>query len=487
MSDAHSVGKSRLRALMQRLLQFRLRTLLVLVAVAAVLLATVGRHYWLERRHAAAIVAIAEAGGVAANENGKVAREGEPIVRVHLRAIDDHKLQRLVPHLSYLPRLRELDVVDSPVTDRGLAAVGSLSRLESLYVYNLQITPAGLKSLAQRLPHVKIHEEEPDPIATSLVVRTTYRHAVPALDISPDGRLLAAGDGRGMLWLWQLDSNGLPAGEPRVVQAHGEWLFDLTFNSNGSLLATGGGDNRIVVWDAATLQPVTELNGHTDDVHAVAFADGDRRLASAGDDMTVRIWDLASKSQLHALAGHTDTIPALAISPDGQTLASGSRDGHIRLWNVANGELIDLLQGHADDVMSVAFHAGGDILVSASYDHTVRLWDLAASAPSQMLEHDDWLYAVATTEEGTIVTGGRDCGLRLWDEATGTLLAEHRQQKNIARIVPSPSGLLIAIASADGAIRFWDRSLTQVIDTVRLDPGEPGVRQLIASGRPMSL
>ena len=108
-------------------------------------------------------------------------------------------------------------------------------------------------------------------------------------------------------------------------------------------------------------------------------------LASGGGDNVIRLWDVATGELLVTLSGHADEAPymdgvwSVAYSPDGSTLASGGNDDTVRLWDVATGGLLATLRGHTKGITSVAYAPAGGTLASGGYDNNeVRFWDIAS-------------------------------------------------------------------------------------------------------------
>ena len=75
-----------------------------------------------------------------------------------------------------------------------------------------------------------------------------------------------------------------------------------------------------------TGQKTFTLSGHSSWVHSVAFSADGKMVASGGGDKVVKLWQVATGRELATLSGHTGPINSVVFSSDGKTLASGSYD-----------------------------------------------------------------------------------------------------------------------------------------------------------------
>ena len=110
-------------------------------------------------------------------------------------------------------------------------------------------------------------------------------------------------------------------------------------------------------------------------VTALAFREDGRILASGGADGSVILWNAASGSKQATMERHATPVYSLALSPDGKEVASGSYDGTIKFWDANSGKELATSRGHTNLVASLAFSPDGKTLASASWDNTIILWE----------------------------------------------------------------------------------------------------------------
>ena len=84
------------------------------------------------------------------------------------------------------------------------------------------------------------------------------------------------------------------------------------------------------------------LSGHAGLVLRLTFNPDGSRLASAGFDRLAKIWDVNTGNELFGLYGNTSNVFGVSFSPDGRYLATAGADGNIRTYALQMDELIAL-------------------------------------------------------------------------------------------------------------------------------------------------
>ncbi len=241
-----------------------------------------------------------------------------------------------------------------------------------------------------------------------------YRQALHNLTFDATGQRLAAGQGTGRVFIWDLETLEIT----QQFQAHDNWAFSTKFFNDGKRLVTGGGDDLVKIWDLSDLeQPQQIFAHHTEDVHSVVLSNDDRFLVTAGDDKIPFIQTLDDDDQhpsLRKLAEHPRQIPAMDLSSNGRLLATASRDGKLRVFNMSSGAEIAVLDAHETDCITLRFIPKTLNLVSGGYDGTVTIWNANMGyLVNRFPKHQRAVVCVDVSPDGQTVVSVDQSGLAL--------------------------------------------------------------------------
>ncbi|QJW99125.1 WD40 repeat domain-containing serine/threonine protein kinase [Frigoriglobus tundricola] len=293
-----------------------------------------------------------------------------------------------------------------------------------------------------------------------------------ALAASPDGQLFASigGGGKGPLSLWDVRTGHVLA----ALDAQD----CVAFSPDGKVLAAGGAENTIRVWDLEDSKPKgpRTLRGHNAPVTGLAFASNSVRLASAGGDGEVRVWDPRSNGKSLLTVIHNPQMKkrtVAAFTPDNGHLITGGDDHHVRVWDLGPKPQRTFTLDHTSGVrcLAVSRHAKHWELLAGATDGRLRLWHL----PNNMASHDerprvdvrghaDTVQAVAFDGTGTrFGSVGRDGLVKVWTD-TGRERATLRGLNGVAFL---RDGKQLLAPQPDGTVASWDSSFRRSHAVVR--------------------
>ncbi|NEO88478.1 MAG: protein kinase, partial [Spirulina sp. SIO3F2] len=254
----------------------------------------------------------------------------------------------------------------------------------------------------------------------------------------------------------------------QTLTAHHGPIQAIACHSQLPLLATGGADRQIYLWQANQQQPIAKLEGHRSIVTAIAFAPHTEMLISGSWDYTLRCWQ--DEQEIHRYDAHTGWVTSLVCSPDGQTVASGSTDRSVRLWDVASGTVQQILTGPQEGIYSLTMHPEGNLLAAGTADATIYLWSIPGDTPPRsLIGHQDAVHTLCFSPSGQLLFSGDKAGkIRTWRLDTGQccqLLNAHQGTVNGLALLPE--GNLLVSVSSDQTVKLWHPASGRLVATLK--------------------
>lgn len=203
-------------------------------------------------------------------------------------------------------------------------------------------------------------EDEP---ASKRTTKTTFRaqtqahtHWVNDIVLAQNNTALVSASSDLTVRVWRPLSDSSQA--PQTIGQHTDYVKCLaTPSGNADWVASGGLDRKICLWDLNGGGKKLEIEvGHEErsekgSVYALSVSRS--ILASGGPENIVRLWDSKSGKRITKFVGHTDNVRAILINETGDTIMTASSDQTVKVWSVTAGRCMHTLTMHNDSVWSL--------------------------------------------------------------------------------------------------------------------------------------
>lgn len=264
--------------------------------------------------------------------------------------------------------------------------------------------------------------------------------------VSPDGKVVASGGEDHSIRIW--DS---ATGQQLRVIPHSNSVNWLGFFLGGRRVGTGDPWGSLKWWEVATGQEVPAPPGR------FLGQSADLLATAPGNNPQVKLWDAASGQERLTLQGISRPINSASFSSDG-LVAAGGDDQIIYVWESSTGKPRHALKGHGSSVSNVWFAKDGKHLASYESNGVVKVWELASEKP---LFSSPTQWAVAFARDGkTLALRGPDGDMKLWDTASGKDRATGMRHENGNTMLAtfSPDGSLLATGTQvyGDTLKIWD-------------------------------
>jgi WD40 repeat protein len=194
-------------------------------------------------------------------------------------------------------------------------------------------------------------------------------------------------------------------------QGHIGAVSSIVFSPNDKLIATGGEDGTIRLWERNG-QELKTIRCYQHRITNLSFSYVDEVIVTAGEDNVVKLLNFNGK-ELKRFYITEGLITAISCSPDGQTIVASVEGNVVKLWNL-DGQCLGNLIGHKDNIYRVVFSPTAQIVATASNDETVRFWTLHGEELAT-IEGQNWIFNISfnTNDQTVAIADGAD-KITLW-------------------------------------------------------------------------
>ena len=304
-------------------------------------------------------------------------------------------------YLRYVPTATFGLVASPQCTDLLLDHQGKMAftaALEDVAAFNLR---AGTPVRTMRPPGPTLDDPETD---------VSNLGEVTSLALSPDGATVAVGYHAGVINLFAVRTGALQV----TLHGHRSAVTSLHYSKGGTVLASGGRDTDVILWDLVTESGLYRLKGHKDGVNGVVLLEQDghdgggggggvpSHAVSVSKDALVKVWDLATQHCVQTLTGHRSEVWSVEVSPDGRRMVTGAADRQLRVWSLfedggdeedgeAKGDeepnvcayMGSVLRESNDRCLNLKYGAGGRLLAAQDVGKLVDVYKVRSEAEAK--------------------------------------------------------------------------------------------------------
>ncbi|XP_067362323.1 autophagy-related protein 16-1 isoform X3 [Channa argus] len=303
-----------------------------------------------------------------------------------------------------------------------------------------------------RTPSKKISQPPPGGLLDSISNIFGKRRSTNSFSTSPEASEPPSGVGAEVR---------VPTTALHVFEAHDGEVNAVKFSPGSRLLATGGMDRRVKLWEVITgrCEPKGALTGSNAGITSIDFDSAGSYLLAASNDFASRIWTVDDYRLRHTLTGHSGKVLAARFLLDNARIVSGSYDRTLKLWDLRSKVCMKTVfaGSSCNDIVCTE-----QCVMSGHFDKKVRFWDIRAESIVQELELLGRVTSLDLNHDRTeLLTCSRDDLIKIIDLRANAVRHTFSAQgfkcgADWTRVTFSPDGSYVAGGSADGALYIWN-------------------------------
>ncbi|XP_074072905.1 protein Atg16l2 isoform X2 [Macrotis lagotis] len=253
----------------------------------------------------------------------------------------------------------------------------------------------------------------------------------------------------------------LPARAQDIQEAHHSEINAVCFSFNSSLLATGGADRLIRLWNVVggRLEADQILEGAGGSVTSLEFEPSGCYLLAATYNKAAQLWKVGESQSKETLSGHTDKVTAAKFKLTRQQAVTGSRDRTVKEWDLNKASCSRTIDGlsYCNDVV-----CGDHLLISGHNDQKIRFWDSRVPRCIQVIPVEGKVTSLSiSSDQMHLLSCSRDDALKVIDLRANNIRQVFRADgfkcgSDWTKAVFSPDKSYALAGSADGGLYIWN-------------------------------
>eukprot|EP01112_Ceratiomyxa_fruticulosa_P019429 TRINITY_DN6352_c0_g1_i1.p1 TRINITY_DN6352_c0_g1~~TRINITY_DN6352_c0_g1_i1.p1 ORF type:complete len:460 (-),score=73.21 TRINITY_DN6352_c0_g1_i1:207-1586(-) len=223
----------------------------------------------------------------------------------------------------------------------------------------------------------------------------------------------------------------------------------------------------ISFYSSSTSDKIKEISKFRKSPYYGTYRKDGKLLAVGGEDPVVKVFEIDTSTALREFRGHTAPIRVVRFSPsDGTKIVSGCDDKTVRTWEINTGDPLSILHGHEDSVRALV-PVSGDTWFSGGYDHTIKLWDLRAKQCVRTFHHNEPVESLVFFPENRIASAGGSI-IKIWDlggSSSKEMKTITNHQKTVTSLVYDSQGNNLLSGSLDHLLKVHNLSTYETFYT----------------------
>ncbi|KAK8400462.1 hypothetical protein O3P69_003253 [Scylla paramamosain] len=267
----------------------------------------------------------------------------------------------------------------------------------------------------------------------------------------------------------------LPSKAYHKFDAHDGEVNSVCFSPQGRILATGGVDRKLKLWDIghAVVEARGILTGSNAGVTAIDFDAEESLILGASNDFASRVWTVADHRLRHTLTGHSGKVMAARFLSESAKVVTGSHDRTLKIWDLRSRACIRTIFAGSSCNDLVPSDSAATTIISGHFDKKIRFWDTRTEQSANEVSLQGKITSLSLSSDGFyLLSCVRDDSLKILDLRKNHVIHTFTGDgfhvgADYTRATFSPDATYVAVGSGDGALYIWNVNTAKLEKTLR--------------------